>query len=74
MGWSFKWLSSGASAFNFDYYVSFPPEEAHNRTAFYNYASTDPVSCGPFAGHDEEHAEGALCVCNEHILCFWRRC
>jgi predicted dithiol-disulfide oxidoreductase (DUF899 family) len=42
MGWSFKWLSSGASDFNFDYYVSFTPEEAHNRTAFYNYARTDP--------------------------------
>ena len=42
MGWSFKWLSSGASDFNFDYYVSFPPEEAHKRTAFYNYARTDP--------------------------------
>ncbi len=42
MGWSFKWLSSGTSDFNFDYYVSFTPEEAHNRTAFYNYARTDP--------------------------------
>ncbi len=42
MGWSFKWLSSGASDFNFDYYVSFTPEEAHKRTAFYNYARTDP--------------------------------
>jgi predicted dithiol-disulfide oxidoreductase (DUF899 family) len=42
MGWSFKWLSSGVSDFNFDYYVSFPPEEAHTRTAFYNDARTDP--------------------------------
>jgi len=42
MGWSFKWLSSGASDFNFDDYVSFTPEEADNRTAFYNYARTDP--------------------------------
>ena len=41
MGWSFKWLSSGASEFNFDYSVSFTPEEAHTRTAFYNYARTD---------------------------------
>jgi predicted dithiol-disulfide oxidoreductase (DUF899 family) len=43
MGWSFKWLSSGASDFNFDYYVSFTSEEAHNGTAFYNYTKTDPV-------------------------------
>jgi predicted dithiol-disulfide oxidoreductase (DUF899 family) len=42
MGWSFKWLSSFHSDFNFDYHVSFPPEEAHNRTAFYNYVRTDP--------------------------------
>ena len=42
MGWSFKWLSSGASDCNFDYDVSFTPEEAHTRTAFYNYARTDP--------------------------------
>ena len=31
-------------------------------------------SCGPSAGHDEEHSEGARCVCNEHILFFWRCC
>src|SRR5713101_4109548 len=44
MGWSFKWVSSFNTDFNFDYYVSFTPEEAHNRTAFYNYARTDPGS------------------------------
>jgi predicted dithiol-disulfide oxidoreductase (DUF899 family) len=27
MGWSFKWLSAGENAFNYDYYVSFKPEE-----------------------------------------------
>jgi predicted dithiol-disulfide oxidoreductase (DUF899 family) len=27
MGWTFKWLSSGGSDFNFDYHVSFTPEE-----------------------------------------------
>lgn len=42
MGWSFKWLSSSHSDFNFDYQVAFTSEEAHNRTAFYNYARTDP--------------------------------
>jgi predicted dithiol-disulfide oxidoreductase (DUF899 family) len=42
MGWSFKWVSSFHTDFNFDYSVSFTPEEAHNRTAFYNYARTDP--------------------------------
>ena len=42
MGWSFKWLSSFHSDFNFDSRVSFSPEEAHNRTALYNYIRTDP--------------------------------
>jgi predicted dithiol-disulfide oxidoreductase (DUF899 family) len=42
MSWNFKWLSSFHSDFNFDYQVSFTPEEAHNRTAFYNYVRTDP--------------------------------
>ena len=37
MGWNFKWLSSGANDFNYDYYVSFTPEEAKDGTPFYNY-------------------------------------
>src|SRR5204863_7651419 len=27
MGWSFKWLSSGENSFNYDYNVSFTPDE-----------------------------------------------
>lgn len=42
MGWSFKWLSSFHSDFNFDYLVTFSLEEAHNQTAFYNYVGTNP--------------------------------
>jgi predicted dithiol-disulfide oxidoreductase (DUF899 family) len=42
MGWSFTWLSSFHSDFNFDFHVSFTPEEVHNRTAVYNYVRTDP--------------------------------
>jgi len=41
MEWSFKWLSSLQSDFNFDYQASFPPEEVHSGTAFYNYRSMD---------------------------------
>jgi predicted dithiol-disulfide oxidoreductase (DUF899 family) len=37
MGWGFKWFSSFGSDFNFDYYVSFTPEEVAKREAFYNY-------------------------------------
>jgi predicted dithiol-disulfide oxidoreductase (DUF899 family) len=42
MGWSFKWVSSFQSEFNFDYSVSFTPEEMQRGTAFYNYVPTDP--------------------------------
>ena len=42
MGWSFPWVSSFGSDFNFDYQASFTPEELQAGTAFYNFASTDP--------------------------------
>ena len=37
MGWRFKWLSSAPSDFNFDFNVSFTPDEMRSRTGFYNY-------------------------------------
>lgn len=36
--WSFKWLSSSSSDFNFDYNVSFTPEALASGGAIYNYA------------------------------------
>ncbi len=41
MGWSFKWVSSFQNDFNFDYHVSFTPEEMQSGAAFYNYSKTD---------------------------------
>jgi predicted dithiol-disulfide oxidoreductase (DUF899 family) len=38
MGWTFKWVSSFGSDFNFDYHVSFTPEEIAAEEAFHNYA------------------------------------
>ena len=38
MGWSFKWVSSGRTDFNYDYQVSFRPAEVKEGAAFYNYA------------------------------------
>jgi predicted dithiol-disulfide oxidoreductase (DUF899 family) len=37
MGWSFKWVSSSQNDFNYDYHVSFTPEEIKNGVVFYNY-------------------------------------
>jgi predicted dithiol-disulfide oxidoreductase (DUF899 family) len=37
MGWNFKWLSSSGSEFNYDYQVSFKPEEVASGSIYYNY-------------------------------------
>src|SRR5215831_17443993 len=42
MGWTFKWVSSGGSDFNRDYYVSFTPEEMAAKRVFYNYRWQEP--------------------------------
>jgi predicted dithiol-disulfide oxidoreductase (DUF899 family) len=44
MGWNFKWVSSGGTDFNFDYHVSFTPEEEANKKALFNYKMQDPDS------------------------------
>lgn len=38
MGWSFPWVSSGGSDFNFDYQASATPEELAAGRAYYNFA------------------------------------
>jgi len=42
MGWHFKWVSSFETDFNFDFHVSFTPEEMKAKKAFYNFALQDP--------------------------------
>jgi len=37
LGWSFKWVSSGGNDFNYDYRVSFTPEEVDKGELDYNY-------------------------------------
>jgi predicted dithiol-disulfide oxidoreductase (DUF899 family) len=37
MGWSFPWVSSYGSDFNFDYHASFAPAQIVERKAYYNY-------------------------------------
>jgi predicted dithiol-disulfide oxidoreductase (DUF899 family) len=44
MGWDFKWVSSYDTDFNFDYHVSFTPEELGRKDAFYNYNLQDTHS------------------------------
>jgi predicted dithiol-disulfide oxidoreductase (DUF899 family) len=44
MGWNFKWVSSFETDFNFDYHVSFAPEDTARKAAFYNFTTQDPRS------------------------------
>jgi predicted dithiol-disulfide oxidoreductase (DUF899 family) len=37
MGWSFDWLSASGTDFNYDYHVSFTPEQIKRGDAVYNY-------------------------------------
>ena len=40
MGWRFKWVSSSRSDFNYDFHVSFTPEEIAKGEMEYNFAKT----------------------------------
>jgi predicted dithiol-disulfide oxidoreductase (DUF899 family) len=41
MGWSFTWVSSAGNEFNYDYMVSFRPEQVQGGRAVYNYVPFD---------------------------------
>ncbi len=41
MGWGFKWVSSAENDFNYDFHVSFRPEQIRAGEVVYNYARTD---------------------------------
>jgi predicted dithiol-disulfide oxidoreductase (DUF899 family) len=53
MGWKFKWVSSGDTDFNYDYRVSFTPEEMTKGEAFFNYATQNP-------GHSEREGHSVF--------------
>ena len=46
MGWQFPWVSSSATDFNFDYHVSFKPQDWHDGKVDYNYTMQ------PFPGNE----------------------
>ncbi len=49
MGWQFKWVSSNANDFNFDFGVSFTPEEKLKNKVTYNYG-TQPYESDELPG------------------------
>lgn len=46
MGWGFRWVSSGDGDFNYDFGVSFKPEDRAAGRAVYNYGLT-PITTSP---------------------------
>jgi predicted dithiol-disulfide oxidoreductase (DUF899 family) len=59
MGWKFQWVSSFASDFNFDYRVSFTPEERARGKVEYNYTLGEfPSEEGPGVSVFAEDAAG----------------
>jgi predicted dithiol-disulfide oxidoreductase (DUF899 family) len=40
MGWPFRWVSSNANSFNYDFNVSFTPEQLAAGPVLYNYRET----------------------------------
>src|SRR5262245_4297565 len=49
MGWQFKWVSSHGSDFNYDFHVSFTPEEEARGEVHYNY-DTQPFESEELPG------------------------
>jgi predicted dithiol-disulfide oxidoreductase (DUF899 family) len=48
MGWTFRWLSSSGTDFNYDYHVSFRPEDVAAKAIEYNYEKRSfPMSEAP---------------------------
>jgi predicted dithiol-disulfide oxidoreductase (DUF899 family) len=47
MGWRFPWASSHGSDFNYDYHVSFTPEDLAAGRVFYNFAELDAAQAMP---------------------------
>lgn len=61
MGWNFKWVSSQGSEFNFDYQVSFTPEEMERGEMFHNFGTMSfPSSEAPGASAFFKDDDGAI--------------
>jgi predicted dithiol-disulfide oxidoreductase (DUF899 family) len=54
MGWSFKWVSSANTDFNFDFQASVRPEELKAKKVLYNYQEMKPFS-------DQMHGVSTFC-------------
>src|SRR5215472_2744170 len=67
MGWQFKWVSSHGSDFNYDFGVSFTPDEVAKGQLYYNYATWP-------SAHEELPGVSAFFKCERglpHLLDLW---
>ena len=51
MGWKFRWVSSSKSDFNYDFHVSFRPEELKAHKAIYNFHEFAPKDTEDLSGN-----------------------
>jgi len=51
MDWKFRWVSSLKSDFNYDFHVSFRPEEVKAGKAYFNYHEFDPKGTSDLSGN-----------------------
>ena len=58
MGWRFRWVSSYGSDFNYDFHVSFTPEQVASGKAYYNYELRD-VGIDELSGRSVFHRDEA---------------
>lgn len=62
MGWTFEWVSSAGNSFNFDYGVSWTPEQIAGGKAPYNYGTTQsPIEDLHGSSVFARTAAGAIC-------------
>lgn len=57
MGWKFRFVSSFASDFNYDFNVSFPPDQADGGTIYYNYRNSQ-IPMEDLSGRSVFHRDG----------------
>jgi len=50
MNWHFNWVSSGQSDFNYDFHVSFSPEQIAAGSAIYNFTAFNPGGTTDLSG------------------------
>ena len=62
MGWNFKWVSSSESDFNFDYHVSFAPEELAKKEVVYNFTTNDDIESSEREGVSVFYKDATGCV------------